>query len=93
MSRDIIHKSDVGGVVLNLTNVDAVRGNGRYLSRARRAPGGADFRCHRAGDGGAPKARELIPGPADDPTFGIASYSGMAVRLSIINDKALALRR
>jgi acetyltransferase len=25
MSRDIIHKSDVGGVVLNLTNADAVR--------------------------------------------------------------------
>ena len=25
MSRDIVHKSDVGGVMLNLTNADAVR--------------------------------------------------------------------
>ena len=34
MSRDIVHKSDVGGVVLNLTNADAVRIGGRRYSGA-----------------------------------------------------------
>ena len=36
MSRDIVHKSDVGGVVLNLTNADAVRAaTAEILVRAR----------------------------------------------------------
>ena len=37
MSRDIVHKSDVGGVVLNLTNADAVReATAGILARARK---------------------------------------------------------
>ena len=36
ISRDIAHKSDVGGVVLNLTTPEAVRDRGRrILARAR----------------------------------------------------------
>ena len=36
MSRDIVHKSDVGGVVLNLTNADAVRtATADILARAK----------------------------------------------------------
>src|SRR5258706_2732847 len=36
MSRDIVHKSDVGGVVLNLTSPDAVRAaTGDILSRSK----------------------------------------------------------
>ena len=35
MSRDIVHKSDVGGVVLNLTSPDAVRKATADISRAQ----------------------------------------------------------
>jgi acetyltransferase len=94
MSRDIIHKSDVGGVVLNLTNVDAVRAaTADILVRAKA------LRPEARIAGVAvqamvlrPKARELILGLADDPTFGtvvVFGHGGTAVE--IINDKALAL--
>ena len=44
MSRDIVHKSDVGGVVLNLTSADAVQGGDGRCSGAGQsaAPGGAN---------------------------------------------------
>ena len=55
MSRDIVHKSDVGGVVLNLTSADAVRkATTEILARAKIvAAGGADFGRDGAGDGAA----------------------------------------
>jgi acetyltransferase len=93
-SRDIVHKSDVGGVVLNLTTLEAVRAAAAdIIARAKaRRP---DARISgvivqemmlRA------KARELILGLADDPTFGtvvVFGRGGTAVEL--INDRALAL--
>ena len=94
MSRDIVHKSDVGGVVLNLTSADAVRtATADLLARARTL-------CPQARIEGVivqamivrPRARELILGLADDPTFGsviVFGHGGTAVE--IINDKALAL--
>jgi acetyltransferase len=93
-SRDIVHKSDVGGVVLNLTSLDAVRAAAiDIMARARaRRP---DARISgvivqemvvRA------KARELIMGLADDPTFGTVVVFGRGgTAVEIINDKALAL--
>ena len=94
MSRDIVHKSDVGGVVLNLTNTDAVRAaTADILARAKA------LRPEARISGVIvqtmvvrPKARELILGLADDPTFGtviVFGRGGSAVE--IINDKALAL--
>jgi acetyltransferase len=94
MSRDIVHKSDVGGVVLNLISPEAVRAaTADILARAK---------AHRpeARISGIivqamvvrPKARELILGLANDPTFGtvvVFGHGGTAVE--IINDKALAL--
>jgi acetyltransferase len=94
MSRDIVHKSDVGGVVLNLTSADAVRAaTTDILERAK---------VHRpdARISGVivqamvvqPKARELILGLADDPTFGTVIVFGRGgTAVEIINDKALAL--
>jgi acetyltransferase len=94
MSRDIVHKSDVGGVVLNLTSPDAVRvATADILERAK---------AHRpdARISGVivqamvvqPKARELILGLADDPTFGTVIVFGRGgTAVEIINDKALAL--
>jgi acetyltransferase len=94
MSRDIIHKSDVGGVVLNLTNVDAVHAaTADILARAKALRpeariAGVTVQTMVV----RPKARELILGLADDPTFGtvvVFGHGGTAVE--IINDKALAL--
>lgn len=94
MSRDIVHKSDVGGVVLNLTNADAVRrATADILARARSARPDARISgvmvqamVVRA------KARELILGLADDPTFGTVVVFGRGgTAVEIINDKALAL--
>jgi len=93
-SRDIVHKSDVGGVRLNLTDREAVRGAAaEVLAKARAAKPQARI-------AGLlvqpmilrPKARELIAGIADDPTFGpviVFGHGGTAVE--VIDDKALGL--
>jgi acetyltransferase len=94
MSRDIVHKSDVGGVVLNLTSAEAVRtATTEILARAKALRpeariSGVIVQAMIV----RPKARELILGLADDPTFGtviVFGHGGTAVE--IINDKALAL--
>jgi acetyltransferase len=94
MSRDITHKSDVGGVVLNLTTPEAVRtAAADILARARRLRPEARISgvivqamVVKA------KARELILGLADDPTFGTVVVFGRGgTAVEIINDKALAL--
>jgi acetyltransferase len=94
MSRDIVHKSDVGGVVLNLTSAEAVRlAATDILARAREMNPGARI-------SGVivqpmmvrPKARELILGFTDDPIFGTVVVFGRGgTAVEIINDKALAL--
>jgi acetyltransferase len=94
MSRDIVHKSDVGGVVLNLTNADAVRAaTGDILARAKAMRPEARISGVTVQEMVVrQKARELILGLADDPTFGtvvVFGRGGTAVEL--INDKALAL--
>jgi acetyltransferase len=94
LSPDIVHKSDVGGVRLDLASAAAVRqAAAEILENARAAKPEARI-------AGVtlhpmivrPKARELIAGIADDPTFGpiiVFGHGGTAVE--IINDKALAL--
>lgn len=93
-SRDIPHKSDVGGVVLNLTSAEAVRAaTAEILGRARARRPEAEL----AGVVVQPmvvrsKARELILGIADDPTFGaIIVFGRGGTAVDVINDKALAL--
>jgi len=94
MSVDIVHKSDVGGVRLNLTNEYAVRvAASDILGRAHAAFPNANiagvtvhpmiFR---------PGARELIAGIADDPTFGpVLAFGQGGTAVEVIHDKALAL--
>jgi acetyltransferase len=94
LSRDIVHKSDVGGVALNLTNADAVRtATAEFLARAKALRPEARISGVMVQQMVLrPKARELILGLADDPTFGtvvVFGHGGTAVE--IINDKALAL--
>lgn len=94
MSPDIPHKSDVGGVVLDLRSVQAVAEAARaMLDRVKDLIPDAQI------DGVSvhpmikrPHGRELLAGIADDPTFGpviVFGRGGKAVEM--INDRALAL--
>ena len=94
LSPDIVHKSDVGGVCLNLTTGDAVReATAAIMARAKATKPAARI------DGVTihpmivrPKARELIAGVADDPTFGpVIAFGAGGTAVEIIADKALAL--
>jgi acetyltransferase len=94
LSRDIVHKSDVGGVVLGLRDADAVRLAHGAMMEAVTA------KCPDARIAGVivqpmimrPRARELIAGLADDPTFGpVVAFGRGGTAVEIINDKALAL--
>lgn len=94
LSPDIVHKSEVGGVRLNLTNEKAVReAASDILRRAREAKPEARITGITVFPMIVrPKARELIVGLADDPTFGpviVFGQGGTAVE--VISDKALAL--
>ena len=94
MSADIVHKSEVGGVRLNLTSEQAVReAASQMLARA-----GAAYPEARIASVTVhpmilrPKARELIAGIADDPTFGpIVAFGHGGTAVEVINDKSLAL--
>jgi acetyltransferase len=93
-SRDIVHKSDVGGVRLSLIDVAAVREAAETVMAAAR---GARPEARIEGVIVQPmivrpKARELLAGIADDPTFGpvvVFGHGGVAVE--VIDDKAVAL--
>jgi acetyltransferase len=94
LSPDIPHKSDVDGVRLNLVSEAAVcTAAESILSRAR------TLRPHARIEGVVvqpmmvrPKARELIVGIADDPTFGpVIVFGRGGTAVEIIDDKALAL--
>jgi acetyltransferase len=93
-SPDIIHKSDVGGVALNLQTADAVREAAKsILARAK------GMRPNARIDGltvhpmiARPHARELVAGIADDPTFGpVVMFGSGGTAVEVVNDKALAL--
>jgi len=94
LSRDIVHKSDVGGVALDLTSAQSVRNSARdMLEKVRTLAPSAKI------DGFAvqpmvkrPNAVELILGAAEDPVFGpiiLVGHGGVAA--DVIDDKALAL--
>jgi acetyltransferase len=94
MSRDIVHKSDVGGVVLNLTSAEQVRAaTSDILARAKAMrPEARIYGVMVQAMVLRPKTRELILGLADDPNFGTVVVFGRGgTAVEIINDKALAL--
>jgi acetyltransferase len=93
-SRDIIHKSDIGGVRLNLKTPGEVHvAATEVLAAARKARPDADI----AGVTLHPmvtrlQARELIAGIADDQTFGpVIVFGAGGISVEVANDKALAL--
>jgi acetyltransferase len=94
LSRDIVHKSDVGGVRLNLASEAAVRtAVAEVIASAHAAMPSARI-------AGVtiqpmivrPKANELIVGIADDPTFGpVLAFGAGGTAVEVLDDKALAL--
>ncbi len=94
LSPDIVHKSEVGGVRLNLTNAHAVgEAVSDILAKARELRPDARIRgvtIHPMIV--KPKAQELIVGIADDPTFGpIVAFGCGGTAVEVIDDKALGL--
>jgi acetyltransferase len=94
LSPDIIHKSDVDGVRLNLLSKRAVEAATEHIiQRARTARPNARITgvtvhpMHLR-----PKARELIVGVANDPIFGpVVVFGTGGTAVEVIDDKALAL--
>jgi acetyltransferase len=93
-SPDITHKSDVGGVALDLTDEAAVRSAfARVVADARRSrpearvSGVTVQRMVRRGDG-----LELIVGARQDPVFGAVILVGMGgVTAEVLRDRTLGL--
>jgi len=93
-SRDIVHKSDIGGVVLDQTGAAAVQAAGEaMLDRIRAALPDArldGFSVEQMID--RPEALELIAGISVDPTFGpVVLFGQGGVAVEAIGDTALAL--
>ena len=94
LSPDIIHKSDVGGVKLDLATEEAVRKAAEDIFERT-----LQFKPDARVTGvivqpmvRRPKARELIAGLADDPTFGpVVAFGAGGTAVEVIKDKALAL--
>ena len=94
VSPDIVHKSDIGGVHLDLTGEADVREAARsILSRARRerpdarVTGFAVQPMVRKG-----RRRELIAGLAEDPVFGpVVVFGRGGTAVEVIDDRALGL--
>jgi acetyltransferase len=94
LSPDIVHKSDIGGVRLDLTSDSAVRQAAQDIfgRAARLKPGARVSGVTVQPMVRRPKARELIAGLADDPTFGpVVVFGRGSTAVEVINDKALAL--
>lgn len=94
LSPDVVHKSDIGGVRLNLASAAAVReAASEILERAARLRPDARLTgvtVHPMMI--RPKTRELIAGLADDPVFGpVIVFGRGGTAVEVINDKALAL--
>jgi len=94
LSPDISHKSDIGGVALNLETAEAVRQAARgMLKRVRAAMPAAridGFSLQRMVQ--RPRARELIVGAATDPVFGpVILFGEGGTAVEVLGDKAIAL--
>lgn len=94
LSPDIVHKSDVGGVRLNLTTAESVEIAAREMLENVRntAPDARIEGFIMQPMISRPHGRELIAGIADDPTFGpVIVFGRGGTAVEVIDDKALAL--
>ena len=93
-SPDLIHKSDAGGVRLNITNAPAVRNAYHDIIETvqKRHPtariNGVSIEPYLA----RPNGRELMIGVLRDPTFGpIITFGAGGAEVEIFSDRAVAL--
>jgi acetyltransferase len=94
LSKDITHKSDVGGVRLGLETPEAVEAAARaMLDRVRKvAPGAAIEGFTVQPMVRRPRAHELILGMSEDPTFGpLLLFGAGGVAVEALRDAAHAL--
>lgn len=90
----IPHKSDIGGVVLDLADAEAASEAALAIrERVVEAAPGAVIAGFEIGEMVAmPQARELLVGVADDPQFGpVIAVGAGGVDVELIGDRALAL--
>ncbi|MDD5035984.1 MAG: bifunctional acetate--CoA ligase family protein/GNAT family N-acetyltransferase [Methylococcaceae bacterium] len=94
LSPDITHKSDVGGVRLNINSAQSVRHDYNDMITHVRAQ-----RPEARIEGvsiekmyGKPHGRELLVGVLDDPVFGpVVSFGAGGTTVEILRDRAVAL--
>lgn len=94
LSEDILHKSEVGGVILDLESpaivqliAEAMGERVRRLKPEARLQGFTIQRMVRR-----PQARELILGMLEDPGFGpVILFGHGGTEVEVVNDQALAL--
>jgi acetyltransferase len=94
LSPDITHKSDVGGVRLDLMNAKAATNAGREMLEAVKAnaPGARITGFTVEPMARRPNAYELLVGVADDATFGPVLLFGQGgTATEIIGDRAIGL--
>jgi acetyltransferase len=94
LSPDITHKSDVGGVVLDLETPEAVREAGKAMfKRLQALKPEADLQGFSVqAMARRPEAHELIVGVTTDPVFGPVILFGQGgTAVEVINDHAIGL--
>ncbi|OWW19457.1 bifunctional acetate--CoA ligase family protein/GNAT family N-acetyltransferase [Noviherbaspirillum denitrificans] len=94
LSPDVVHKSDVGGVVLDLEDADSVRTAAMAMNRrlAGMQPGASLSGFSVQSMVRRPEARELIVGVATDPVFGPVILFGQGgIAVEVTADHAIGL--
>ena len=94
LSPDIVHKSDVGGVQLNLDGAAEVEAAARSMIERVEAerPDAVIWGVVVQPMVRRPDAHELLLGVSDDPTFGpIVMFGAGGTSVEVVADKALAL--
>ncbi|HVL77414.1 MAG TPA: bifunctional acetate--CoA ligase family protein/GNAT family N-acetyltransferase [Noviherbaspirillum sp.] len=93
-SPDITHKSDIGGVALNLHNAAAVRDAWQDMmdTVARRCPDAKLNGITIQNMSGKPQGRELYIGVASDEPFGpVITFGAGGTMVELIGDRAIEL--
>lgn len=92
MSPDISHKSDVGGVVVNLADAEALRAEyGEMMARVQAAAPSARI-LGVAIQSMAPQGTEVIVGATTDPQFGPVMMFGLGgVFVEVLKDVAFRI--
>ena len=94
VSKQVTHKSDVGGVALNLEDETAVRSAARAMKRRfkRLRPDAQLSGFTVQAMVCRPQARELIVGASVDPLFGpVLMFGQGGISVEVVADRALAL--